>query len=182
VSLAAARAAAVATGTPLYRTFGKGTTLPVPLMNVLNGGKHATDSADMQEYMLVPLGAPTFAEAIRYGSEVFHALKDILHDKGMGTGVGDEGGFAPSGLRNNEEPIELILAAIARAGYRAGETSRSRSTQRRPSSTRTARTRSPARSDLHAGYEPYDRWAKSLSDRVARGRLATRPGYRLAAI
>jgi enolase len=121
VSLAAARAAAVATGTPLYRRFGKGTTLPVPLMNVLNGGKHATDSADMQEYMLVPLGAPTFAEAIRYGSEVFHALRDILHDKGMGTGVGDEGGFAPSGLRTNEEPIELILAAIARAGYRAGE-------------------------------------------------------------
>src|SRR6266550_483467 len=121
VSLAAARAAAVATGTPLYRAFGKGTTLPVPLMNVLNGGKHATDSADMQEYMLVPLGAPTFAEAIRYGSEVFHALKDILHEKGMGTGVGDEGGFAPSKLRTNEEPIELILAAIARAGYRAGE-------------------------------------------------------------
>jgi enolase 1/2/3 len=121
VSLAAARAAAVATGTPLYRRFGKGTTLPVPLMNVLNGGKHATESADMQEYMLVPLGAPTFAEAIRYGSEVFHALKDILHDKGMGTGVGDEGGFAPSGLRSNEEPIELILSAIARAGYRPGE-------------------------------------------------------------
>ena len=121
VSLAAARAAAVAMGTPLYRRFGKGTTLPVPLMNVLNGGKHATDSADMQEYMLVPLGAPTFAEAIRYGSEVFHALKDILHEKGMGTGVGDEGGFAPSSLRTNEEPIELILAAIARAGYRAGE-------------------------------------------------------------
>ena len=121
VSLAAARAAAVATGTPLYRRFGKGTTLPVPLMNVLNGGKHATDSADMQEYMLVPLGAPTFAEAIRYGSEVFHALKGILHEKGMGTGVGDEGGFAPSNLRTNEEPIELILAAIARAGYRAGE-------------------------------------------------------------
>jgi len=121
VSLAAARASAAATGTPLYRRFGDGTTLPVPLMNVLNGGKHATDSAEMQEYMLVPLGAPTFAEAIRYGSEVFHALKDILHDKGMGTGVGDEGGFAPSGLRTNEEPIELILAAIARAGYRAGE-------------------------------------------------------------
>jgi enolase len=121
VSLAAARAAAVATGTPLYRRFGNGTTLPVPLMNVLNGGKHATDSADMQEYMLVPLGAPTFAEAIRYGSEVFHALRDVLHDKGMGTGVGDEGGFAPSGLHTNEEPIELILAAIARAGYRAGE-------------------------------------------------------------
>ena len=121
VSLAAARVSAVATRTPLYRTFGKGTTLPVPLMNVLNGGKHATDSADMQEYMLVPLGAPSFAEAMRYGSEVFHALKDILHDRGMGTGVGDEGGFAPSGLRTNEEPIELILAAISRAGYRAGD-------------------------------------------------------------
>src|SRR5438445_1699455 len=121
VSLACARAAAAASGTPLYRYLGKGATLPVPLMNVLNGGKHATDSADMQEYMLVPLGAPTFAEAIRYGSEVFHALKDILHEKGMGTGVGDEGGFAPSSLQTNEEPIELILAAIARAGYRAGE-------------------------------------------------------------
>ncbi|HEY7623960.1 MAG TPA: phosphopyruvate hydratase [Candidatus Limnocylindria bacterium] len=121
VSLAAARVSAVATRTPLYRTFGKGTTLPVPLMNVLNGGQHATDSADMQEYMLVPLGAPSFAEAMRYGSEVFHALKDILHDRGMGTGVGDEGGFAPSGLRTNEEPIELILAAISRAGYRAGD-------------------------------------------------------------
>ena len=121
VSLAAARAAAIATGMPLYRRFGKGTTLPVPLMNVLNGGKHATDSADMQEYMLVPLGAPTFSEAIRYGSEVFHTLKDLLHERGMGTGVGDEGGFAPAGLRNNEEPIELILRAIERAGYRAGE-------------------------------------------------------------
>ena len=121
VSLAAARAAAVATDTPLYRRFGTGATLPVPLMNVLNGGKHATDSADMQEYMLVPLGAPTFSEALRYGSEVFHALKDILHEKGMGTGVGDEGGFAPSGLGTNEEPIELIIAAIERAGYRPGE-------------------------------------------------------------
>jgi enolase len=121
VSLAAARVGAIARGLPLYRAFGSGATLPVPLMNVLNGGKHATDSADMQEYMLVPLGAPTFAEAIRYGSEVFHALKDILHDKGMGTGVGDEGGFAPSGLRTNEEPIELILEAITRAGYRPGD-------------------------------------------------------------
>ena len=121
VSLAAARAAATAQAVPLYRYLGKGTTLPVPLMNVLNGGKHATDSADMQEYMLVPLGAPSFSEAIRYGSEIFHALKDLLHERGMGTGVGDEGGFAPSALRSNAEPIELILTAIERAGYRTGE-------------------------------------------------------------
>src|SRR5256884_7486449 len=121
VSLACARAAAAASGTPLYRYLGKGATLPVPLMNVLNGGKHATDSADMQEYMLAPVGAPTFAEAIRMGSEIFHALKDVLHDKGMNTGVGDEGGFAPSGLGTNEQPLELILTAIARAGYRPGE-------------------------------------------------------------
>jgi enolase len=89
-------------------------------MNVLNGGKHATDSADMQEYMLVPVGAPSFREAIRMGSEVFHALKAELHDRGLSTGVGDEGGFAPSGLRSNEQPIELILGAIENAGYHAG--------------------------------------------------------------
>jgi len=94
--------------------------LPVPLMNVLNGGKHATDSADMQEYMLVPVGASSFREALRMGAEVFHALKAVLHDLGLGTGVGDEGGFAPSGLASNEQPIELILTAIDRAGYHAG--------------------------------------------------------------
>src|SRR5438552_8027321 len=122
VSLACARAAAADVGQPLYRYLGGplARTLPVPLMNVLNGGKHATASADMQEYMLAPLGAPTFKEAIRMGSEIFHALKKILHDKGMGTGVGDEGGFAPSGLTSNEQPIELILSAIEAAGYRAG--------------------------------------------------------------
>jgi len=122
VSLACARAAAADVGQPLYRYLGGplARTLPVPLMNVLNGGKHATDSADMQEYMLAPLGAPSFKEAIRMGSEIFHALKKILHDKGMGTGVGDEGGFAPSGLASNEQPIELILSAIESAGYRAG--------------------------------------------------------------
>ena len=122
VSLACARAAAADVGQPLYRYLGGplARTLPVPLMNVLNGGKHATDSADMQEYMLVPLGASSFREAIRMGSEVFHALKKLLHDKGMGTGVGDEGGFAPSGLSSNEQPIELILSAIEAAGYKAG--------------------------------------------------------------
>ena len=122
VSLACARASAKAKGVPLYRYLGgeEAATLPVPMMNVLNGGKHATDSADMQEYMLVPVGAPTFSDAIRIGSEIFHALKDVLHGLGMSTGVGDEGGFAPSGLKTNEEPIELILSAIERAGYRPG--------------------------------------------------------------
>jgi enolase len=122
-SLACARAAANAVGLSLYRYLGGplARTLPVPMMNVLNGGKHATDSADMQEYMIVPLGADSFREAVRAGSEVFHALKSILHDKGMGTGVGDEGGFAPSGLKDNEEPIQLIMKAIEKAGYRTGE-------------------------------------------------------------
>src|SRR5436853_6075806 len=122
VSLACARAAAADVGQPLYRYLGGplARTLPVPLMNVLNGGKHATDSADMQEYMLAPLGAPTFKEAIRMGSEIFHALKKLLHDKGMGNGVGDEGGFAPAGLTSNEQPVEVVLAAIERAGYAAG--------------------------------------------------------------
>ena len=122
VSLACARAAAAAVGQPLYRYLGGplARTLPVPMMNVLNGGKHATDSADMQEYMIVPLGAASFAEAVRAGAEVFHALKALLQAKGMGSGVGDEGGFAPAGLADNAQPIELLLQAIERAGYRPG--------------------------------------------------------------
>ncbi len=120
VSLAAAHAAAAAAGVPLYRYLNPGASvMPVPMMNVLNGGKHADSSVDMQEFMIVPLGAPSFAEAIRMGAEVFHALAGVLKRRGQSTNVGDEGGFAPN-LRSNEEPIEVILEAIAKAGYRPG--------------------------------------------------------------
>ena len=112
VSLAAAHAAAAAAGVALYRYLNPDAhVMPVPMMNVLNGGKHADSSVDMQEFMIVPLGAPSFAEAIRMGAEVFHALAGVLKKRGQSTNVGDEGGFAPN-LRNNEEPIEVILEAI----------------------------------------------------------------------
>jgi enolase len=122
VSLAVAHAAANALQIPLYRYVGGvyAHVLPVPMMNILNGGKHAVDGPDLQEFMVMPVGAPTFAEALRWGSEVYHALKAVLKARGYSTGVGDEGGFAPS-LRANEEAIELILEAVQRAGYEPGE-------------------------------------------------------------
>jgi len=121
VSLAAAYAAAAAKGMPLYRYLGQDAHLmPVPMMNILNGGSHADSSVDMQEFMIVPLGAPSFAEALRIGAEVFHALAAILKKRGHSTNVGDEGGFAPN-LKSNEEPIEVILEAIAKADYRPGD-------------------------------------------------------------
>ncbi len=120
VSLANAHAAAAARGLPLYRYLNPDAhILPVPMMNVLNGGAHADSSVDMQEFMLVPQGAPTFAEAVRAGAEVFHALAAVLKKAGHSTNVGDEGGFAPS-LKSNEEPLEVILQAIANAGYKPG--------------------------------------------------------------
>jgi enolase len=127
VSMAFAKAEAVSRKIPLWKYFQNESQtddslikLPVPMMNILNGGKHAENSTDFQEFMIVPLGLPTFREALRCGAEIFHALKKILHDRGENTNVGDEGGFAPS-LPNNEAAIELILEAIAAAGYKAGK-------------------------------------------------------------
>jgi enolase len=121
VSMAVARAAAEEAGLPLYRYFG-GTSacqMPVPMMNVVNGGAHANNNLDLQELMIIPVGAPSFREALRWGAETFHALKKILHDKGMPTSVGDEGGFAPN-VANHEAAIQMILEAITNAGYEPG--------------------------------------------------------------
>ena len=122
VSQAVARAAAIASGLPLYAYLGGpgARHLPVPMMNVINGGKHADSSLDFQEFMIVPRGAPNFREALRYGAETFQALKSLWHEQGQSTAVGDEGGFAPQ-LKSNEEACELIVAAIERAHYRPGE-------------------------------------------------------------
>ncbi|HBZ87642.1 MAG: phosphopyruvate hydratase [Candidatus Edwardsbacteria bacterium RifOxyA12_full_54_48] len=123
VSLAVARAAAAASGQPLYRYLGgeAATALPVPMFNIMNGGAHANwQGTDLQEFMIAPLGAPSFAEALRWGSETYHALKSVLKDKGYSTGVGDEGGFAPA-LKTNAEALDLIIQAIEKAGYRPGE-------------------------------------------------------------
>jgi enolase len=121
VSMACARAAAMETGLPLYRYLGGAFShiLPLPMMNILNGGQHADNNIDIQEFMIMPVGAKTFSEALRMGAEVFHTLKKVLHDKGLSTAVGDEGGFAPS-LANNEEALSVIIQAIEKAGYRPG--------------------------------------------------------------
>jgi enolase len=122
VSLACAHAVAAEYNLPLYRYLGgvRSDTLPVPMFNILNGGKHAADSTDFQEFMVMPVGAPTFSEALRAGAEVFHALRGLLHDGGFATGQGDEGGFAPS-LKSNQAAIELVLKAVEKAGYKPGE-------------------------------------------------------------
>ena len=122
VSLANAQAAAIESQQPLYRYLGgdQATTLPVPMMNIINGGAHANNSVDMQEFMVLPVGAKSFSESLRYGVEVFHALKSVLNKKGLNTAVGDEGGFAPD-LSSNEEAVEVILEAIQVAGFKAGD-------------------------------------------------------------
>ncbi|MEI0794391.1 phosphopyruvate hydratase [Brachyspira pilosicoli] len=122
VSLAIAKAAAEELGMPLYRYIGgtNAKTLPVPMANILNGGAHSSAPIDFQEYMVMPVGAPTFKEGIRYVAEVFHNLKAILHDRGLSTTVGDEGGFAPT-LKDNEEPLQVIMQAIEKAGYKPGD-------------------------------------------------------------
>jgi enolase len=137
VSLAAAHAAAKDRKLPLYKHLGGdgALTMPVPMMNIINGGAHADNSVDIQEFMILPIGAPTLSEALRYGAEVFHTLKRVLHSRGLSTAVGDEGGFAPD-LPSNEAALTTILEAIDKAGYRAGKDIYLGA----PSSTRTACT------------------------------------------
>jgi enolase len=122
VSLAVAKAAAASASLPLYRYLGgcNANILPVPMMNILNGGKHADNNVDFQEFMVMPVGAPSFSEALRWGAETFHTLKKVLKEKGYNTSVGDEGGFAPS-LKSNEEALEVVMEAIKKAGYKPGK-------------------------------------------------------------
>ncbi len=147
MSLAVARAAAESMNLPLYQHIGGvfARTLPVPLMNVLNGGQHADNNVDIQEFMLVPVGAPNFSEALRMGAETFHAMKKYLREKGYATGVGDEGGFAPN-LRSNEEAVEVLLEGITRANYTPGKDVCIAIDAPRTSSTRTGTTSSKATS------------------------------------
>jgi enolase len=120
VSLATARAAAQSRGVSLFRHLGADTTMPVPMMNIINGGAHADNSVDIQEFMILPVGAPGFSEALRYGAEIFHALKSVLRGKGLNTAVGDEGGFAPD-LPSNRAALDTIMEAIEKAGFKAGD-------------------------------------------------------------
>jgi len=120
VSLAAAKASAIANKQPLFREIGDGVMLPVPMMNIINGGEHADNNVDIQEFMVMPLGVATFSEALRCGAEIFHALKSVLRKKGLNTAVGDEGGFAPD-LGSNEEALQAIEQAVEKAGYKLGE-------------------------------------------------------------
>ncbi|MDR1950917.1 MAG: phosphopyruvate hydratase, partial [Bacteroidales bacterium] len=122
VSMAAAHAAAEFTNQPLFRYIGgtNANTLPIPMMNIINGGSHADNSVDFQEFMIMPVSAPTFSEAFRMGAEIFHTLKNVLHKQGMSTAVGDEGGFAPM-LKSNEDALKVIMEAIEKAGYKPGE-------------------------------------------------------------
>src|SRR5262249_10257200 len=122
VSMAVAKAAAQAAGLPLYRYLGgpSARTLPVPMFNILNGGKHADNTVDFQEFMVQPWGFDSFDDGLRAGVEIYHALKGVLHDRGLSTAVGDEGGFAPN-LKSNEEALQIIEAAVKKAGYKWGE-------------------------------------------------------------
>ena len=120
ISLGVAKAEAASKGVSLFRHLGKSTAMPVPMMNIINGGAHADNSVDIQEFMILPVGAPSFSEALRYGAEIFHALKSVLNEQGMNTAVGDEGGFAPN-LPSNRAALDTIMSAIDRAGYRAGD-------------------------------------------------------------
>jgi enolase len=155
VSLAAAHAAAGAAGAPLYRWIGgaKAHLLPAPMMNVVNGGAHADNNVDLQEFMLFPVGAPSFREALRWGAEIFHKLRSVLHEKGYSTAVGDEGGFAPD-LKSNREAMELVMTAIEQAGYRPGE--------------QVAIALDPAMSELYDGgiYDLAGERAKKSSDEM----------------
>ncbi|NNC66173.1 MAG: phosphopyruvate hydratase, partial [Gammaproteobacteria bacterium] len=119
ISLAAAKAEAVSKGLSLFRHLGDSTTMPVPMMNIINGGAHADNSVDIQEFMILPVGAPNFAEALRHGAEIFHALKAVLHGQGLNTAVGDEGGFAPN-LPSNKAALDTIMIAIEKAGFKPG--------------------------------------------------------------
>jgi len=120
ISLAAAKAEARSAGLSLFRHLGKSTTMPVPMMNIINGGAHADNSVDIQEFMILPVGAPNFREALRYGAEIFHALKSVLRAQGLNTAVGDEGGFAPD-LPSNRAALDTIMEAIGKAGFKAGD-------------------------------------------------------------